>query len=253
MRQTLKALNERLRQDPGYCFYRWEGVPTDEHLLIRLDRLYLNLVHFQPEGCGRYRRILGYREKAGTAEERVVFTPTLLRIKCGSRRGRLLPSEAVMPGETYVPTGISKQLRKGAQSWCFRDDRVGDCRIMESLQELQDKDSPECSVLSFPEFYLVASDRSDDVQLRNTEEALRWLKSVLKAHYDTARMPTENMLAFADIAARPLLNNKRAWPYRYCCRAGVVAADFRMVTSWVRTPWPLVVPVTAEFGLADIG
>jgi hypothetical protein len=234
MQDILLKINQTLQSNPGKCLYCWTGVADERHPLIRLDRVYLNIIYCGQDGIQRFRRILGYRKNAGSNEEVVSFTPELVRIQNGVRRGRLLPAEELTKDERWKPAGVSKVLSTGKYPWTFDDKRSGDRQILELLQELSVLHTvPTTSGIVYPVFYLVAPARSREVQLRDSQEALLRLQKT--RGYDPLLAPSENLAAIADELARPLSDGKLAWPFKWFCRAGVVTADPDTMPSWAAT------------------
>lgn len=234
MQKIFQKIQKLLRDNPDCCFCKWTGVPDPKHMLIRLDRVYLNFLFTDKKGTNRFRRILGYRKDAGTNEEAVVFTPKLVRIQNGVRRGRLVLQEQLWETERWKNAGVSKVLSIGQYPWTFSKRRTGDRQIIELLEELLSKDRPLLSRIAYPLFYLVASVRNREVQLRDSSAALRFIQKA--PGYNPLLAPSENMTELGDVLARRLPNNKLAWPFCYFCRAGVLTADPATMYDWFIVP-----------------
>ena len=249
MRQTLEKVSKVLRDNEGSCFYRWIGVADQRHPLIRLDRVYLNILFIDDDkGNCRYRRILGYRKGAGSDDETVVFSPKLLRVQDGPRRGQLVIPKCLWDNERWKPAGVSKVLTIGKYPWSFSEQRVGDRQIIDMFEELLTADPPKLSRISYPVFYLVTSARNREVRLSSDPGALRYLQGI--SGYDDMLAPSENMVALASKAAKALPDNKLAWPYRFFCRAGVVAADPTTMHGWSMVP---KTAIQRDIGIEELG
>jgi hypothetical protein len=217
-------------------------------LLIRLDRVYLNLVYIDEKDVCRFRRILGYRKKAGSDDESVVFTPCLMRVQDGVRHGQLLPPEQLGDSEKFKHAGVSKMLSYGRHPWTFSNRRIGDKRIIDLLAEIPKKDRPMFGRITYPVFYLVTSERNREVRLRDSSAALRHLAQT--PGYNIMLAPSENMVKLADKLARPLPGNKLAWPFKFFCRAGVVAADPATMYDWSLVPNEAI---KEDIGIEELG
>ena len=231
MERTLSSLCELLHRDPSQVFYCWTGTRySDENILIRLDKLYLNALYTDAQGDPIFRRLFGCLVFDSFGEPYIWFSPGSVRITSGNRRGKLLPFTGIQTNERFVQAGVYKTLHTGPDSQCFSSARTGDKQLIELFQLL--KDPVKQTTIVHPQFFLT---RKGAAQLRNNGIAAHYLQTQVQYNAD-ADLTTnignmkESLLQLSD--------DRVAWPFEYFHGKGVTAADTERLNQWFSTSIP---------------
>lgn len=231
MERVLSNLCNLLRQDPSRVFYCWTGTSySDDNILIRLDKLYLNALYTDAKENYVFRRLFGCLVFDSFGEPYIWFSPGSVRITSGNRRGKLLPFTGIQPDERFVQAGLHKVLQTGLDSKYFSSARTGDVQLVELFQLLQDP--VKQTTIIHPQFFLT---RKGAAQLRNNGIAAQYLQTHIRYNSDTDL--ATNIDNMKDSLLQ-LSEERVAWPFEYFHGKGVTAADTKLLNQWFSTSIP---------------
>lgn len=237
--------------EPGIFHYRWLGVRyLVEYRFVRLDQLFFYTVSCLPSGVAFLSRTVGYKalktyDSGGReGEQQLIYTTNqVYRIFEGSRKGRVVPSGNVLPGERVVPAGARRMLQvtddeDDFDRFCLR--RKQDRYMLKILQSFAQQhrlnETQPTETIVVPEIYLTQPDNAI-LELRNSQsgEDIHWLHGY--PGYDEALSPDINLrnmrLAVSlDAGQDPDGNPRRAYPFRHVCGQGVLTSGYEASDVW---------------------
>ena len=221
---TLSAVTSLLNKHEGY-FICWSGVYFDaSHKMIRMDKVFLNVVFKDRFEAPRYKRLIGCIHQSRDYGTFVAYSldKSLYRIADGDRRGRCVPFEDLRADDVFSIVGLDKSLVHGETSDCFSDTRKGDQDVINLLSNLPiswEFREPENAC---PDIYLTCVKGGRVPSIRNSVEALTWLRQF--PDYDSNRPDKYNSMHILPSVAVPAGSGRCGFPLQYVSGRGVLAA-----------------------------
>ena len=215
MSEKIKIPNDRK------IYACWSAVSNDvEHLMVRADMVFLNLIYKDESGITRFRRIRGTKETHKSTQCLVWTAERRVRITNGQRKGKIVDPCDVQEEESFVESGCSKILQKGKRPFEFRDNHSSD-QDMWSLASFV-ADAVDVDKLPLPDLYLTCSIEEENIHARNNGAAQSYIKAL--SGYSGEISLTDNLRRFRKQIATDAGKDRVAYPYDVVVGKGVVAA-----------------------------
>ena len=212
------TMRDLLNTRSGYYFSWTADVFDDGHLMPRVDRTHLHVVYLSADGP-RYKLI-----NPCIAEEmrsKVVYSARRsYRVTSGIRRGHVILEGDLLEQETYVQSGLSKELTVGNKGYFFNPTKKADIASMDFMEGIYEAEDVEDMSEMTPEVFITVRDKHNlgNMQVRDTAAAIHMVEQCPDYRGDVASVLDD----FSVDAGQ----GRVALPYKYFVGRGVLVCDY---------------------------